>query len=58
MSLHRRNCILVDENLAETNVRMDAFKEYSKASCLLECRKDAWHNRLGSKFSSILQYPP
>ena len=40
MDLDRRQCILVDENLEETapHVKMEAFEEYSKPSCLLECR--------------------
>ena len=40
MDLDRRQCILVDENLEETapHVKMEAFEEYSKSSCLLECR--------------------
>ena len=40
MSLERRSCILVNEDLNQTNIKMDAFQEYTKASCLLECRND------------------
>ena len=39
MSRERRDCILVDENLNQTDIKMDAFHEYTKASCLLECRE-------------------
>ena len=39
MSRERRDCILVDENLNQTDIKMDAFHEYTKASCLLECRQ-------------------
>jgi amiloride-sensitive sodium channel len=38
MTLERRNCILSDENLNDTNIQMDAFNDYSRSSCLLECR--------------------
>lgn len=40
MSRERRDCILVDENLNQTDIKMEAFHEYTKASCLLECRED------------------
>ena len=40
MSRERRACILVDEDLNKTDIKMDAFKEYTRASCLLECRDD------------------
>ena len=40
MSRERRDCILVDENLNQTDIKMDAFHEYTKASCLHECRED------------------
>ena len=38
MSIDRRKCVKHDENLNETNVRLDVFKDYSTAGCLLECR--------------------
>lgn len=42
MSLRRRDCIRHDEDVAEMkaelNVTMEIFKNYSRPSCLLECR--------------------
>ncbi len=38
MGVKRRNCIKVDEDLSQTDVVLEAFKDYSKSSCLLECR--------------------
>ena len=38
MYLDRRKCILVDENLKKVGIQMDAFEDYSRSSCLLECR--------------------
>ncbi len=38
MSLDRRECLLHDEDLTDTGVKMEAFSNYSRPSCLLECR--------------------
>ena len=47
MTLKRRDCILVNENFNNTNIKMDAFKEYTRSSCLLECRAREMQKRCG-----------
>ena len=38
MSLRRRKCILKGEAWKHLDLSSTAFKEYSRSSCLLECR--------------------
>ena len=38
MSLRRRKCIIKGEAWKHLDLSSTAFKEYSRASCLLECR--------------------
>ena len=40
MSRRRRDCILKYEDLTGTGIKMTAFEEYTRASCLLECRDE------------------
>ena len=40
MSYRRRTCTLPNDNLDDIGIKMVAFEEYSKSSCLLECRDD------------------
>lgn len=38
MSIQTRQCIQHDENLAGTGIKIETFSNYSRPSCLLECR--------------------
>ena len=38
MSFERRKCLKRNEDLKVANVTLEAFQEYSRESCLLECR--------------------
>ena len=40
MSIRRRNCIKKYEDLTGTGIKMKGFEEYTRASCLLECRDE------------------
>ena len=41
MKLKKRECIKHDEDLEAVGIKMEAFKNYSRQSCLLECRAAA-----------------
>ena len=40
MDFHRRNCLLPDEDLtlADPRIKMEAFQNYSRIACNLECK--------------------
>ena len=38
MSLSRRKCVTYNEDLKKVGIDMEAFVNYSRPSCLLECR--------------------
>ena len=38
MSVDRRKCLTRNEDLTGSDVIMEAFQDYSRPSCLLECR--------------------
>ena len=47
MSLSRRDCIIKNEDLEGTGIVMEAFKNYSRPNCLLECRARLMFDRCG-----------
>ena len=38
MDLEKRKCIKKDEDLEAIGIKLEAFQNYSRPSCLLECR--------------------
>ena len=47
MSQSRRNCIMQNEDLSGTGIVLEAFKNYSRPNCLLECRARVMYDKCG-----------
>ncbi len=50
MSISRRNCIRSDENKADMEkegVKLEVFQNYSRPSCLIECRARSLFDKCG-----------
>ena len=63
MILEKRNCIKHDENLEAIGIKLEAFQNYSRPSCLLECRAKKLYDLCGClpyyipDFSKVWGYP-
>ena len=47
MNLDKRKCVTHNENLNGTGIKMETFANYSRPSCLLECRANILFERCG-----------